>query len=58
MCRIGHSSALCERIVAPRIDVLPYKTIATPVNKPGAQTLRELPALRPSGGAELLAVIL
>ena len=25
MCRIGHSSALCGRIVAPRIDVLPYK---------------------------------
>ena len=21
MCRIGHSSALCRRIVAPRIDV-------------------------------------
>ena len=26
MCGIGHSSALCGRIVAPRIDVLPYKT--------------------------------
>ena len=26
MCRIGHSSALCGGIVAPRIDVLPYET--------------------------------
>ena len=26
MCRIGHSSALCGRIGAPRIDALPYKT--------------------------------
>ena len=26
MCRIGYSSVLCGRIVAPRIDVLPYKT--------------------------------
>ena len=26
MCGVGHSSALCGRIVAPRIDVLSYKT--------------------------------
>ena len=38
MCRIGHSSALCGRIVAPSIDVLPYKTGNH--SNAGKQTLR------------------
>ena len=55
MCRIGHGSALFGRIVAPRIDVLPYKTgnhSNAGKQTREAQSLRELPALRPSGGAQ------
>ena len=56
MCKIGHSSALCGRELVRRelaCFLIRPVTIATPVNKPReAQSLRELPALRPSGGAQ------